>query len=117
MGQPYGHEYHRAGAGGSAGLMICAGCRQPIDNETQEWMSYQKPKNGDWGYVCWHRECRDDPKWAALDARDAQQAIDYAAMQADVAALISKWGSYGWSLTDHVEDAERKYDFNKRLAA
>lgn len=118
MGRPYDHQYHYAGSGCiAAGVMECVGCHKPIDSKTQDWLSYKKSKNYDWGYVNWHRECRADPQWDVLDRRRAKSKADYKAMCADVRALAEKWSRHGWSLSLHMEEAERDVRDSRLLGA
>lgn len=103
MGKPYGHTYTFAGSQNSAGTMICAGCHKPIDNKTQDWMHYTKPKNHDWGYVCWHRACRPDPKWEQLEAEQARLAAEFEQFKADYAALDAKYAHNHWNAGTYAE--------------
>lgn len=108
MGKPYDHQYFYAGSGCATGAMICAGCHQPINNSTQDFMSYKKPSRGDWGYVCWHRECRPDPQWAVLDKRKADAARDYIILKAEAAAFAKRWAHTGICLSEIFEDLDEQ---------
>jgi hypothetical protein len=91
MGKPYDHQYFFAGSGCRHGTMICAKCGQAIDGEGQDWMSYKKPANFDWGLVCFHRSCAaDQSRWLKLEADARAQADRHDKLMADLNALMAK---------------------------
>jgi hypothetical protein len=58
----------------SMGSMICEHCKQKIDPETKDWKSCQKTTiDGDWRYVCHHRECfKGHDGWAVIESQQSK---------------------------------------------
>lgn len=105
MGKPYGHQYFMAGNLSSRGLMVCAKCNQPIFNHAHDWMAYQKPENGDWGYVCFHRKCYDDQSgWLKIEkAEDAKKKLT-ADLTLAVGELLTKFNITSGTLAYFIEE-------------
>ena len=74
MSKAFSKRYHFASPSTTSirGSMICAKCRKPIDDKTQDWMSAQKTiKHGhDWYYICYHRSCVDNQNgWVKIEQK------------------------------------------------
>jgi hypothetical protein len=94
MGRPYDHQYHNA-ATSSAGTMICAACNKPITEG--EFRSYKRTKDQDWGYVTHHRACSEnDPQWALLDKRRADNEERWNSFVAAVHELAAEYPDFSF---------------------
>lgn len=101
MGKPYDHQYHKPGSG-SAGEMICAACRNAIDGVRDEWRSYKRTKDGDWGYVTHHRNCSlDDPEWARRDAAEKRARERMQSLVTELAVLAKRYPEF--SIADFLD--------------
>ena len=102
MGKPYGHNYFFAGSGSSCGTMQCASCNKPIDNKTSDWMAYRRDKKGDWGFVCFHRNCRaDQSSWEKIEKARADAENRHVRLLSEMRKYAEKNG-----ITNAVDFAE-----------
>lgn len=107
MGKPYDHQYFFSGQGCSCGTMKCAHCGQPIFNHAHDWMAYKKPNNGDWGYVCFHRKCRDDQAgWVKAEAAQAKHAKRMLSIDLDIESICQKHGISREDLAEYANPSE-----------
>lgn len=105
MGKPYSHCYHFAGSGSSAGAMICAHCHQPIFNHAHDWLSYKKDTGGDWGYVTFHRKCREDQSgWTKIEAAQKAEKDKRESVMKAICLVCKTFGVSREYIVDLMED-------------
>ena len=105
MGKPYNHQYLNT-SHSRCGLMVCAGCHQPISEG--EFRAYQKPcPDEGWEFVTHHRKCSaNDIAWEAKDkAEQDRQDHNYKLHQAAI-AFRDQWGIS--DLDDLIGDLQPK---------
>lgn len=74
---------------GSAGDMVCATCRQPIENS--KYLVYKKWNNGDWGYMTHHLSCALlNDKFAVMYANHVKKAAEAKAEKEKKIAVYKK---------------------------
>lgn len=63
------YNYHTFNSGTYCGSMICNKCNKKIEQEKEEWVSYQKSnKFNDWKYITIHRGCfKDQSGWLKIE--------------------------------------------------
>jgi hypothetical protein len=77
--------------GSSCGTMQCTVCGNPVVDGRYRYR--KKYKHGDWGFQVQHEVCSSsDPKWAEIDAGNAQMIVRQYELSDACKAFKQKWG-------------------------
>lgn len=112
MSKSYDHVYHFKGSGTECGTMVCCVCHKPVISETQDWKEAKKDKNGDWGYICHHRECYSNQDgWVNSEKEMARKKAQFEKAKIAVLKCIDEIGGEG--MFDDVIDDLGYYNYSQ----